>query len=156
MVTLTLSLDGAAILLVVGVLGCVQIPMDFQRRVLSRQATLLAGVAIILVIATTSVTSRDLSSIYQTVGCGVVVTVVYALLHQVSPQSLGLGDVLLVVPLTLAVAHANLRLVLWWQLLAAATGAMHAVVVTRCRGRASIPFGPHLILTAWALLLVGV
>jgi len=156
MVTLTLSLDGAAILLVVGVLGCVQIPMDFQRRVLSRQATLLAGVAIILVIATTSVTSRDLGNVYQTVGCGVVVTVAYALLHRVSPRSLGLGDVLLVVPLTLAVAHANLHLVLWWQLSASATGAVHAVVVTRCRGRASIPFGPHLILTAWALLLVGV
>jgi len=109
-----------------------------------------------LVIATTSVTSRDLGNVYQTVGCGVVVTVAYALLHRVSPRSLGLDDVLLVVPLTLAVAHANLHLVLWWQLLAATTGAMHAVVVKRCRGRASIPFGPHPILTAWALLLVGV
>jgi len=47
MVTLTLSLDGAATLVVVGVLGCVQIPMDLRRRVLSRQATLLAGVATI-------------------------------------------------------------------------------------------------------------
>lgn len=156
MVTLTLSLERAAVLVIVSMLGCVQVPMDLQRRVLSRQASLLAGGAITAVIAASSIMSGDFGKVFQSIGCAVVVTGTYSILHRVSPKSLGFGDVLLVIPLALATAHADPRLVLWWQLSAAATGALHATVITRCREDKSIPFGPHLILTAWALLLVGV
>jgi prepilin signal peptidase PulO-like enzyme (type II secretory pathway) len=71
-------------------------------------------------------------------------------------MALEFGGVLLVVPLPLAVAHADLHLVLWWQLSATFSGAVHAAVITRGRDHTSIPFGPYLLPTGWVLMLVGV
>jgi prepilin signal peptidase PulO-like enzyme (type II secretory pathway) len=80
---------------------------------------------------------------------------VYALMHQVSPGSLGWGDVLLVVPLTLAIAYVSVERVLWWQLVAASTGALHAVWVRVRHGGRHIPFGPHLLFGAWMVLVTS-
>jgi prepilin signal peptidase PulO-like enzyme (type II secretory pathway) len=90
------------------------------------------------------------------VGIAAVVVTVFALLHRLSPRSLGWGDVLLVTPLSLAVAHVAIERVLWWQLMASTTGALHALVARRLRGTRSIPFGPHLLLAAWLVLLASV
>jgi prepilin signal peptidase PulO-like enzyme (type II secretory pathway) len=85
---------------------------------------------------------------------------VYALVHQVSPGSLGSlgwGDVLLlVVPLTLSIAYVSVERVLWWQLVAASTGAMYAGWVRVRHGGRRIPFGPHLLMGAWVVLVTRV
>jgi len=86
----------------------------------------------------------------------VVVVGVYWVLHRLSPRSLGWGDVLLVAPLTLAVAYVAVERVLWWQLLAATTGAVHGVWVRARSGHNHIPFGPHLLVGAWLVLLLSV
>jgi prepilin signal peptidase PulO-like enzyme (type II secretory pathway) len=86
----------------------------------------------------------------------VVLAGVYGIVHRVSPQSLGWGDVLLVVPLTLAVTYVSAMSILWWQLAAATTSAVHAVIVRVRSGRDFVPFGPHLLLAAWAVLVVNV
>lgn len=79
----------------------------------------------------------------------------YGLLHRTSPKSLGWGDVLLVAPLTLAVAYVAIERVLWWQLLAAVTGALHAVAARVLGARNHVPFGPHLLFGAWLMLLLS-
>ena len=98
----------------------------------------------------------EISSALVALGAAVAVAAVYAVLHKVSPSSLGWGDVLLVVPLALAVGYVALDRVAVWQLLASVTGALHALVARRLRGTRSIPFGPHLLLAAWLVLLASV
>ena len=154
--TLTLSLDRAVLLAVVSVLACVQIPMDVRRRLLSRKATLLATAAIAVVICAATVTSRDLTRAALCVGATALVAGAYGLLHRVSPRSLGWGDVLLVTPLTLAVAYVAVERVLWWQLVAATTGAVHAVWVRVRSVSSHVPFGPHLLIAAWLMLVASV
>jgi len=44
--------------------------------------------------------------------------------------------------------------VLWWQLVAATTGAVHAVWVRVRSGSSHVPFGPHLLVAAWLMLLI--
>ena len=154
--TLTLSLDQAATLAVVSVLACIQIPMDMRRGLLSRRATLLAIVAMVVVISAAAIINRELT---QAVLYGVVtalVASVYGLLHRLSPRSLGWGDVLLVIPLTLAVAYVALERMLWWQLVAATTGAVHAVWVRVRSGSSHVPFGPHLLVAAWLTLVLSI
>ena len=89
-------------------------------------------------------------------GVAVVVVAVYALLHRLSPRSLGWGDVLLVAPLALALGYVAADHVVVWQLLASSTGAIHALVLRRMHGASGIPFGPHLLFSAWLMLLVSV
>ena len=154
--TLTLSLDQAAILAVIGVLACIQIPMDVRRRLLSRRATLLATVAMVVVISAAAIMNRELTWAALCVVVTAFVSSVYGLLHRLSPRSLGWGDVLLVTPLTLAVAYVAVERVLWWQLMAATTGAVHAVWVRVRSGTSHVPFGPHLLLAAWLVLVASV
>jgi leader peptidase (prepilin peptidase)/N-methyltransferase len=89
-------------------------------------------------------------------GIAAVVVAAYALLHRLSPRSLGWGDVLLVAPLGLALGYVAADRVVVWQLLASATGAIHALVLRQLRGVSTIPFGPHLLAAAWLVLLVSV
>jgi leader peptidase (prepilin peptidase)/N-methyltransferase len=89
-------------------------------------------------------------------GSAAVAVAVYALLHRLSPRSLGWGDVLLVAPLGIALGYVAADRVVVWQLLASTTGAIHALVLRRLRGASGIPFGPHLLVAAWLVLLVSV
>jgi len=155
-VTLTLSLDQAVLLAVVSVLACIQIPMDVRRRLLSRKATLLAAVATVVVIFAATIMNRELTRVALCVGVTALVVGVFWLLHHVSPRSLGWGDVLLVAPLTLAVAYVAVERVLWWQLVAATTGAVHAVWMRVRSGSSHVPFGPHLLVAAWLTLAASV
>ena len=154
--TLTLSLDQAVLLAVVSVLACIQIPMDSRQKLLSRRATFLATVAIAVVICAATIMNRELTRAALCVVVTALVISMYGLLHRLSPRSLGWGDVLLVAPLTLAVAYVAVERVLWWQLVAATTGAAHAVWVRVRSGSSHVPFGPHLLVAAWLMLVVSV
>jgi len=139
---------------IVTALMLVQAPLDLATRRLYRSVTLVASAATLLVVV---VAARvDISSALVALGAAVAVAAVYVVLHKVSPSSLGWGDVLLVVPLALAVGYVALDRVAVWQLLASVTGALHALVARRLRGTRSIPFGPHLLMAAWLVLLASV
>ncbi len=155
---------GTALVIVVAGLLMVQTPMDLRTRQLSRWATVIAVALVSAVIAVDAVVDvvgdGAGHSVVRTgvvaVGVAAVVVAVYALLHRLSPRSLGWGDVLLVVPLGLALGYVAADRVAFWQLLASSTGAIHALVLRRMRGASGIPFGPHLLVAAWLVLLVSV
>ena len=147
---------GAALTVVVAGLLIVQTPMDLRTRHLSRWATVIAVALVGAVIAVDVIGDGVVRSGVVALGVAVVVVAVYALLHRLSPRSLGWGDVLLVAPLALALGYVAADRVLVWQLLASTTGAIHALVLRRMRGASTIPFGPHLLVAAWLVLLVSV
>jgi len=146
--------SSTALIAIVTALMLVQAPLDLVTRRLYRSVTLVASAATLLVVVVAA--NVDISSALVALGAAVAVAAVYVVLHKVSPSSLGWGDVLLVVPLALAVGYVALDRVAVWQLLASVTGALHALVARRLRGTRSIPFGPHLLMAAWLVLLASV
>ena len=148
---------GAALTVVVAGLLIVQTPMDLRTRHLSRWATVIAVALVGAVIVVDVVGGRvGLRSLVVAFGITAMVVAVYALLHRLSPRSLGWGDVLLVAPLGLAIGYVAADRVAVWQLLASTTGAIHALALRRLRGVRTIPFGPHLLVAAWLVLLASV
>ena len=150
------TIAGAALTAVVAGLLIVQTPMDVRTRHLSRRATMVAVALVSLVIAVDVIGDGVGQSGGVAFGVAAVVVAVYALLHRLSPRSLGWGDVLLVAPLGLALGYVAADRVVVWQLLASTTGAIHALALRRIRGASGIPFGPHLLFVAWLVLLVSV
>lgn len=150
------TIAGAALTVVVAGLLIVQAPMDVRTRHLSRRATMVAVALVSLVIAVDVIGDGVGQSGGVAFGVAAVVVAVYALLHRLSPRSLGWGDVLLVAPLGLALGYVAVDRVVVWQLLASTTGAIHALALRRIRGASGIPFGPHLLFVAWLVLLVSV
>jgi leader peptidase (prepilin peptidase) / N-methyltransferase len=151
------TIAGAAFAVVVAGLLMVQAPMDVRTRHVSRRATVIAVALVSAVIAMDVVGDGvGVRSAVVAVGTAAVVVAAYALLHRLSPRSLGWGDVLLVAPLGLALGYVAADRVAVWQLLASTTGATHALVLGRLRGVRTIPFGPHLLVAAWLVLLVSV
>jgi len=148
------SASSTALIAIVTTLMVVQAPLDLAMRRLYRSVTLIASAATLMVVGVAA--NDDVASALPAFGATVAVTAVYVVLHKVSPSSLGWGDVLLVVPLAIAVGYVALDRVAIWQLLASATGALHALVTRRLRDTASIPFGPHLLVSAWLVLLASV
>jgi len=146
----------AAVIGIVIILSLVQIPLDFRTRTLSRRATLFATIAVLLALAVETISSESVRRLSLAAVMTLLVGVAYFLLHRLSTYALGFGDVLLVIPLTLAVAHRGVESMLYWQLLAACTGTLHAVVMRVWRRESSIPFGPHLLLAALAVLVASV
>lgn len=144
------------LLVVVTVLMMVQVPLDLQTHRLSRRATTWAAVAVAIVVIVDAWMSGAFTTAVVSVMAAAVMVGVYWALHRVSPPSLGWGDVLLVAPLTLAVAHVAVERVLWWQLVAATTGAVHGVWVRVRSGGNHVPFGPHLLVAAWLMLVLSV
>ena len=150
------TIAGAALTAVVAGLLIVQTPMDVRTRHLSRRATMVAVALVSLVIAVDVIGNGAVQSGGVAFGIAAVVVAVYALLHRLSPRSLGWGDVLLVAPLGIALGYVAADRVVVWQLLASTTGAIHALALRRIRGASGIPFGPHLLFVAWLVLLVSV
>lgn len=144
------------LLVVVTVLMMVQVPLDLQTHRLSRRATAWAAAAVAIVVIVDAWMSGAFTTAVVSVMVAAVMVGVYWALHRVSPLSLGWGDVLLVAPLTLAVAHVAVERVLWWQLVAATTGAVHGVWVRVRSGGNHVPFGPHLLVAAWLMLVLSV
>ena len=151
------TIAGAALAVVVAGLLIVQAPVDVRTRHVSRRATVIA-VALVSAVIVTDVVGDGVGmrSAVVAVGVAAMVVAVYALLHWLSPRSLGWGDVLLVTPLALAIGDVAADRVVVWQLLASTTGAIHALVLRRLRGVRTIPFGPHLLVAAWLVLLASV
>ena len=151
------TVAGAALAVVVAGLLSVQSPMDVRTRHLSRRATVIAISSVSAVIAMDVIGDGvGVRSAVVAVGTAAVVVATYALLHRLSPRSLGWGDVLLVAPLGLALGYVAADRVVVWQLLASTTGAIHALVLRQLRGVRTIPFGPHLLVAAWLVLLASV
>ena len=150
------TIAGAALTAVVAGLLIVQAPMDVCTRHLSRRATMVAVALVGVVIAVDVIGDGVGQSAVVAVSVAAVVVAVYALLHRLSPRSLGWGDVLLVAPLGLALGYVAADRVVVWQLLASTTGAIHALALRRIRGASGIPFGPHLLFATWLVLLVSV
>ena len=151
------TVAGAALAVVVAGLLSVQSPMDVRTRHLSRRATVIAISSVSAVIAMDVIGDGvGVRSAVVAVGTAAVVVAAYALLHRLSPRSLGWGDVLLVAPLGLALGYVAADRVVVWQLLASTTGAIHALVLRQLRGVRTIPFGPHLLVAAWLVLLASV
>jgi len=145
-----------ALVAVVTVLMMVQVPLDLRTHRLSRRATTWAAVAVAIVVAVDASASGAFAPAAIGAMTAVAAVGVYWSLHLVSPRSLGWGDVLLVAPLTLAVAYVAVERVLWWQLVAATTGAVHAVWVRVRSSSTHVPFGPHLLVAAWLMLVASV
>lgn len=145
----------AAALVVTAMLTIVQTPIDLALHRLTRPATLAALVVMVAVLGT-RVATNNLSSAAPIVIAAVGVTAAFAILHVVSPRSLGWGDVLIVAPLSLAVAAVSTSRVIPWLLLACCTAGVHGFVVRARRGERFVPFGPHLLVAAWLAQAVAV
>jgi leader peptidase (prepilin peptidase)/N-methyltransferase len=146
----------AALLCVVTILSVIQIPLDVRFHELSRRATLLATLAVVAIGGIDALQGESWSSFIAATYLSLLLLCCYGLLHWISPKSLGFGDVLLVVPLTFAVAYVAVDRLIVWQLLASMSGAFHAVFVRARYGTKKIPFGPYLLGSAWIVLVVSV
>ena len=85
------TIAGAALTAVVAGLLIVQAPMDVRTRHLSRRATMVAVALVSLVIAVDVIGDGVGQSGGVAFGVAAVVVAVYALLHRLSPRSLGWG-----------------------------------------------------------------
>jgi leader peptidase (prepilin peptidase)/N-methyltransferase len=145
----------AAALVVTAILTIVQTPIDLVLHRLTRPTTLAALVAMVVVLGA-RVATTNVSSAAPMVIAAVSVTAAFAILHVVSPRSLGWGDVLIVAPLSLAVAAVSTSRVIPWLLLACCTAAAHGLLVRARHGERFVPFGPHLLVVAWLAQAVAV
>lgn len=135
-------------------LSIVQIPLDIKRRVLSRWTTISTAVAVFVVIVVDS--ARSPNRLAAAVGISLLTFGIYVALHSTSPASLGRGDVLLVVPLSMVLGYISPNSVVLWQLTAAISGTIHALLYLRNRGSRNIPFGPHLLVTTLVFIVFEV
>ena len=150
------SLRDALLLWFVMALALFQSPIDAISRRLSRPVTLTCLGAVAIVVTGDSLTGASRDAMWISLLVALLVGITYSLLTFLSPQSLGLGDALLVLPLALALAAVNPSRVAAWQILASCSALVHVVVV-RAKHRASaIPFGPHLLGAAWVVLMASV
>lgn len=145
-----------ALLVVVAALTLVQAPLDLLTRRLSRAVTYTALVGISTILVVEGVFERRLVNVFVVSAAAMAVTCAFALVHRTAPKALGFGDVLLVAPLTLAIAALSLQHVVLWQLVASSTAAVHGVTSRIFSGSNTIAFGPHLLLAAWLVMVVGV
>jgi prepilin signal peptidase PulO-like enzyme (type II secretory pathway) len=150
------SYFGKVVLAAVTLLTVVQTPIDLRTHRLSRPTTIAAATVISMAIVFDAIVSDAPRQLITTFMAAVVVTSLYALLHRLSPRSLGWGDVLLVFPLAVALGDGALDRLVMWQLLATLSAAAHAVIVRFFRGTSTIPFGPHLLASSWVTLVAGV
>lgn len=154
--TLTSNAVPLMLLLIVTLQAIVQIPLDLRYRMLSRTVTLFGILTTLAVVGLSVFLNRDWSEIARPLASSMIVVGIYFGIHAVSPKSLGFGDVLLVAPLTLSVAYVGIEQVLHWQLISAASGAIHGVVLRTYRTSSALPFGPHLLIAACIVILIGI
>ena len=143
-------------IVIVVVLSVIQIPLDLREHLLSRRATVTSALAVLATIVTDiglfGMSARASESLVATIG----VVFCYWFLHHIAFGLVGWGDVLLVAPLTGAIAYVSVESVLWWQLLAASTAVVHAVIARTNNGSRHVPFGPHLLLGSILFLTIQV
>lgn len=142
--------------LVVCLLSVVQVPQDVRNRTLSRRATLCAFLVLLAIACVDSLTGASFVNLGIASVASALLGVAFLLLHRRSSASLGLGDVLLVIPLGFALAYHRLADVLTWQLISTTSAACHALVVRIRFRQSSIAFGPHLLVAAVVVLIAGI
>lgn len=140
-------------LFVVASLLVIQAPLDASTHRLSRPVTMVALACVLVSGVVDGLLNQRINGALLGIAMASGVCVIYALIHAISPRSVGCGDVLLVLPLALALAPQGLDAVLIWQLSASMTGSLHAVSFRLTNGVRSIPFGPHLLAGAWVVLV---
>ena len=150
------SVAQAVVVIAVVILTAVQSPIDLQTHKLSRPPTVIATVVISIAVVAGTLAADTPRTLLETSIAALVLAGVYATVHRVSPRSLGWGDVLITFPLALAVGFVALDKLLVWQLLAATSGAMHAAAIRLIHKTPNVPFGPHLLIGAWAVLVSSV
>ena len=150
------SVVDRSLLVVVSLLLLAQGPLDLQTRRLSRPVTAGGFVAAVGIVAVDAFSSAALSSALLTVLMCLAVVAGFGVLHRLSATSLGLGDVLLVAPLSLAVSHVSPQNTLVWLLVASVSGAIHGALSLMTKRSHMIPFGPHLLGAAWIVLVLSV
>ncbi|MEY4401370.1 MAG: hypothetical protein RL072_1235 [Actinomycetota bacterium] len=133
-----------------------QTPLDVTTRRLSRPVTLVALGAVVSIISVDFVLYGRASTDILIALLSLAIFGVYWLTHRMSPTSLGWGDVLIVLPLSLALSAVEKNALLTWQLLSAVFGVTHAGVNRYWRGSSTIPFGPHLLGAAWLVMVSSV
>lgn len=150
------DLAGIILLGVVLAAFVVQAPLDLLTRRLSRPITIVVAITVGLVVTIDVALEAPVRSLMAPALSSLAVVSASWVVHYFSPRSLGFGDVLLVAPLAAVLARFDVNLVAVWMLASSMTGALHGgLVLVLKRGR-SIPFGPHLLLTAWLLTLYSV
>lgn len=132
-----------------------QVTIDITAHRLMRLPTVFCTVVVCLGLWYRELTSGSLFTAAHTTASSLVVPTIFGLCALKRPQNLGLGDVLIAIPLSMAVASVGVWLLPWWVLGASASGSIHGAFV-KLRGRRTVPFGPHLLLWAWLVLLIGV
>lgn len=142
-------------LLVTSLLLAVQTPIDLATHRLARWPTLVSYLCLVLIQVVMHSDHDWWSRFWLPVCIAGATTFALATLHVTARSQLGFGDVLLSLPLGLAVALADLRHLLWWLLLSTATGAAHGLISHK-NGAHSLPFGPHLLFSAWLVLFINV
>lgn len=150
------SLVNGTLIFMVAILTCIQSSMDVRDRQLHRPTTVLTTLVVMATIVAAVGVRGTWRDLIVAVALTLIVTGSFALLNRLSPRSLGFGDVLLVIPLTLALGYVAPDRIAQWQFVASCSGAVHALVLRLRRGHGSIPFGPHLMGSAWLVLLVSV
>jgi prepilin signal peptidase PulO-like enzyme (type II secretory pathway) len=143
-------------LVVVTCLLVVQVPIDFLAQRLARMPTLVALLALFVSRLIEVVTSHGLRDVAAQLSTTMLLLVALGVMHWMSPQSLGWGDVLLAAPLAFAVSSTRLSAVAMWMFLASAMAAVHGLVAQWKSGKRYVPFGPYLLGAAWIVLVVSV
>lgn len=146
--SLTTHGTSIALLLILALQALLQIPLDVRQRVLSRQVTLVSFLTSLIAVSLSAVINRDWTQIARPLVASSTIVAIYYVIHTVSPKSLGFGDVLLVAPITLAVAYLDMRQVFHWQLIATTFGTLHGTVLRFRNLSPILPFGPHLLVAA--------
>lgn len=150
------SVVDRSLLVVVSLLLLAQGPLDFQTRRLSRPVTAGGFVAAEGIVAMDAFSPAAPSHALLTMLMCIAVVAGFGVLHRLSSTSLGLGDVFLVAPLSLAVSHVSPQNTLVWLLVASVSGAIHGALSLMTRRSHMIPFGPHLLGAAWLVLMLSV
>ena len=160
-IDLSLQVVPSSLLVLVMLVFLVQAPIDFTTHRLVRPVTYLCTALTLLAVLVDVMfaASSQGAAARAAVSAFMVMLAVggaYGALHRISPRSLGWGDVLLVVPLSLALGYVHLGSVAVWQLIASLTGAAQALAIRRNSATSTVAFGPHLLFAAWLVLLVSV
>ena len=150
------SVVDRSLLVVVSLLLLAQGPLDLQTRRLSRPVTVGGFIAAVGIVAMDAFSSSSISRALLSMLLCLAVVVAFGVLHRLSATSLGLGDVFLVAPLSLVVAHVSPQNTLVWLLAASVSGANHGALSLMTQRSHMIPFGPHLLGAAWLVLVLSV
>lgn len=116
----------------------------------------MALAAVVAIVMLSAIQQGESSLLLQPAAITILMVFAYAVVHRVSPASLGWGDVVLVAPLACSLATVSPDRVIIWQIAASLSGAGLGVL-GRLAGRGSdIAFGPHLLLATWAVLVASI